>query len=198
MKANKNFRVSYSFYSKFGLPQDRIFEMLPPQLISNMGSVNCSKFYIHKGFSVQKLRLSLSLVFGLLLVFTSTGCMLFQPGASSKDSNLLPQGTGSSYTVLLKGSKPLTQEITEGMTVQSVIENTGAQRKFGKMEVVIKRQLPGKQVRHRLNVDYDPKKKRVPYDQDYTIHPNDIVLIAPDTTTQLDKVVDALSGVFGK
>lgn len=147
---------------------------------------------------MQKLQLSLSGVFCLLLLLTSTGCMLFQPGKSANDSNLLPQGTGKSYTVLLKGSKPQTHEITEGMTVQNVIDATGAQRKFGKMEIVVKRQLPGKQIRHRLNVDYDPKKKRVPYDQDYTVHPNDIILIAPDTSTQIDKAFDALSNVFGR
>ena len=44
------------------------------------------------------------------------------------------------------------------------------------MEIVVKRMIPGKKIRHRLKVDYDSKKKRVPYDQDYTIYPNDIVL----------------------
>ena len=147
--------------------------------------------------TVQKLKLISTTVLTVLFVFSS-GCMLFQPEKTAQNANLLPKGTGNSYTVLLKGSKPQTLEITEGMTVQSVLDNTGAKKRFGKMDIVVKRMIPGKQFRHNLPVDYDAGKKRVPYDQDYTIHPNDIVLISPDNTTQLDKVVDALSGVLGK
>lgn len=138
--------------------------------------------------------LSAVLCVGVLL---STGCVLFSPGRKAGDQNLLPKGTGNSYTVLLKGSKPATKEITEGMTVQDVLESSGATKRFGKMHVVIKRVIPGKQIRHKLPIDYEVKKRRVSYDQNYAIHPNDIVLVAPDKTTQLDKMVDALAGVLG-
>ena len=138
------------------------------------------------------------LVFSLVSMIMSSGCLLSRPANKVADKNLLPQPTGSSYTVLVKGSKPETRVITEGMTVQGVLDATPARKRFGKMEIVVKRVIPGKATRHQLKVDYDAKKKRIPYDQDYTIYPNDIVLISPDNTTQLDKMMDAMSGVFGK
>lgn len=141
------------------------------------------------------MRLLLPLV---LFCISQTGCMLFGSGHAKTDSNLLPQKTGQSFTVMMKGSKPVTLEITEGLTVQDAVEMSGAKRKYGDMSIVIKRVIPGKHLRHKLKVDFDAGKKRVPYDQDYSIYPNDIVLIAPESSVPLEKVADIFSGVFGR
>ena len=146
---------------------------------------------------MKKFRLVTLVCLSWLSLLTASGCSLFGTGKGSGDANLLPRETQDTYTVLLKGSKPETRQITEGMTVQGVVDTSKARKKFGNLSIVIKRVVPGKQVRHNLKVDFDTKKKRIPYDQDYTIHPNDIVLISPNKTNQLDKVVDALSGVIG-
>ena len=146
---------------------------------------------------MKTLHTSSFLLFVIVGLVGSVGCNLIGPGKNGGEASLLPKETQNTYTVMLKGFKPETKPITEGMTVQGVIEDSGAKRKFGKMDIVIKRMVPGKPQRHNLKVDYDRGKKRVPYDQDYSIYPNDIVMISPDNTTQLDKVVDALSGVLG-
>lgn len=146
---------------------------------------------------MKSIQCSSVLLAGLSCLFVFSGCNLFGPEKRSETASLLPRDTGSTFTVMLKGSKPETMEITEGMTVQGVIDSTNARKKIGGMDIVIKRMVPGKQIRHNLKVDYDNKKKRVPFDQDYTIYPNDIVMISPGNNTQLDKMVDTLSGVFG-
>lgn len=147
---------------------------------------------------MKTLHCSSLLLLGIAGLVFGAGCNLIGVGTGSGDSSLLPKETQGTYTVMLKGSKPETRPITEGLTVQGVIESTRAHKKFGKMDVVVKRAVPGHPQRHNLKVDYDKNKQRVPYEQDYAIHPNDIVMIAPNNTTQLDKVVDALSGVLGK
>lgn len=100
--------------------------------------------------------------------------------------------------MMLKGSKPETKELRQGMLVEHVLIDSGALTKFGKMDIVLKRVIPGRQERHRLDVDFDSAKKKVKEEQNYAIHPNDILIISPDNSTQLDKVIDSLSGVLSR
>lgn len=139
-----------------------------------------------------------AIAFSSILVASSTGCTLFPDGKPADVSQLLPETTGASYTVMLKGSKPETKELRQGMLVEHVLIDSGALKKFGKMDIVLKRVIPGKQGRHRLDVDFDSAKKKVKEEQNYAIHPNDIIIISPDNSTQLDKVIDSLSGVLGR
>jgi len=111
---------------------------------------------------------------------------------------MLPETTGTTYTVMLKGSKPETKELRRGMLVEHVLIDSGAIKKFGKMDVAIKRMIPGKGLRHRLDVEFDSAKKKVKEEENYAIHPNDIIIVTPDNSTQLDKVIDSLSGVLGR
>lgn len=140
--------------------------------------------------------LMLILLVSMTPVF-STGCMLISPDGKNLDE-VVGKPTGNSFTVMLKGMKPETMEITEGMRVQDVLNSSGAIKRYGKMDIVVSRMLVDKGRRFRMEVDYDPAKKRIPFEQDYVIHANDIVMIQPDNTTQFDKVVDSLSGVLGR
>lgn len=137
-------------------------------------------------------------VFSSLLPLLSSGCILFPNGDPTDVSKLLPETTGASYTVMLKGSKPETKELRQNMLVEHALIESGALKKFGKMDIVVKRVIQGKQGRHRLDVDFDSATRKVKEEQNYAIHPNDIVIISPDNSTQLDKVIDSLSGVLGR
>lgn len=154
-----------------------------------------------KGFMVTNRGLSprvrlVLLGLAVAILVPSSGCMLLDLSGKSAMDELVSNGTDSSYTVMIKGDKPATKEISEGMTLQKVLQECGAIKRFGRMDVVVQRVIPGKQMRHRLSVDFDPKKRRIPFEQDYTVHPNDIVTIVPDNSTHLDRMVDSITGVL--
>ena len=142
------------------------------------------------------MRASQLLLLAFTLLVATTGCHLISPPSDAKFQEITG-GQGSTYTVLLKGSKPEARAIQQGMTVQDVLEQSGATKRWKRLRVLVKRVIPGKQMRHRLEVDYDVNERRVPFEQDYAILPNDIILVAPDQTSQFAKTVDKLSGVFG-
>ena len=79
------------------------------------------------------------------------------------------------------------------ITVQTVLERSGAIEKFRNMEITIMRVVKESGHGLRLPVDYQGGKKAVRPEQDYAIHPNDRILIESRSNNAIDKIVESLA-----
>ena len=105
--------------------------------------------------------------------------------------------------VTLKSTSGKTKQsmlpLSAGMSVQSVVEKTGAARKFTDMEIKVYRVTPlskGQPVP--LQAEYDPAKNCVPILNDMALHPGDLVLIEENDNSQLDLMLAKLTGNAAK
>ena len=80
----------------------------------------------------------------------------------------------------------------EGLTVQDVLDKSGA--KHRDMEIDVIRKLSGSGQDLKMPVVYDSSKKRVKYEQNYAIYANDRVIIRPKNGGPFDKALGTLSG----
>ena len=141
-------------------------------------------------------QLSIS-AFALMAMLIATGCQPFQKSAAPE----MPVGGNSSamYQVQMipKFGKPTVTKhvIRDKMTVQDVIEETGAVTQFRSMEITLSRLVnePRKSVL-KLPIEYRYEKQAVVDYQNYSIHPGDTLVIKARSAGSLDKLVGALSG----
>jgi hypothetical protein len=81
-------------------------------------------------------------------------------------------------------------------TVQKVLEQSGALRKFSRVELVLARALPDGNW-HRMDVDYDRRQRLVQSETDYHVRPGDRLLVKEDPSTILDDMLEASLGSVG-
>jgi hypothetical protein len=77
------------------------------------------------------------------------------------------------------------------MCLQDALNTSGA--RFRKKDVYIVRTSPKTGTKHKLGANFDVGKQKVTLETDYAIHPDDVVVVAEDTSTVLD---DILKGVL--
>ena len=83
-------------------------------------------------------------------------------------------------------------KISEPTTVQQALEISGAMDEFSRIQVDVYRQLPDGRP---LKLPVELKKgKQVRYEQDYSLHPNDRIIVRPKSSSPLDKLVDQVFG----
>jgi hypothetical protein len=81
----------------------------------------------------------------------------------------------------------------EPITIQDVLERSGATRKYRNMDIMIHRVVEETGRVLKLRVDYEPRKKSVKPELNYAIHDKDRILVQSRTTTAISKVVDSLN-----
>jgi len=138
----------------------------------------------------------------VLMSIASTGCSALKWG---KAKEIAPVEPMCQCTVDFRPAKKKPQvgeiEIPESATVQSVLDKSGAFRKFARMDVELYRQLPNGGW-HKMDVEYDRGSKKVDPTTDYHVRAGDRVVITEDTRDILDDMMQSnlgpLGGAFGK
>ena len=134
---------------------------------------------------------------GLLLA--SSGCSTLP----QTQNQILPAGAAEAtespgvYEVQLQGTfgkASTAQGVIDGpITVQTVLERSGAIKKFRNMEITVLRVVQNSGRGIKLPVDYQAGKKSVRPEQDYAIHANDRIMIQAISNSAIDKIVDSIS-----
>lgn len=92
-----------------------------------------------------------------------------------------------------------TLPVTAETRVQTVLEQTKAYSKFGRMEVMVVRPANKKpQQVVKLVANIDLKKKQVSWDTDYAVLPGDRVIIKKDDSTILDRTLASVLPTVAK
>ncbi|MEE2825428.1 MAG: hypothetical protein VYE64_02240 [Planctomycetota bacterium] len=84
--------------------------------------------------------------------------------------------------------------INDQMTVQTVLESTGAIADYRTMEINIFRPVEGQGQMLRLPVEYDATQNHTMQECNYSIHPGDVITIQPKKNSALDKFVNSVFG----
>ena len=104
-------------------------------------------------------------------------------------------GPAASITMEIRpaGKKPeMTQlQLDNGTTVQQTLEKAKLIKRFRRMNIEVMR-VTGEQ-RAKLDVKYDHTKARVNPLYDYALHPGDHLIVAQDTSTALDDMLESIS-----
>lgn len=139
----------------------------------------------------------------LLLSALTTGCSTLNSDLSSllmlgSPAEQLPQelppGVPSVTVVMVAaGEEPVSapfpiQDITH---VQTALERTGLQNRFGRMQIELYRPLDGGN--HKLDIAFDRAKRQVPPGFDYALHPGDRLVVTEDTSTVVDDMLNSLN-----
>ena len=150
--------------------------------------------------SKQALKSTLNFGCALMLgmsVVTSTGCLggLGQTGANLPTEPVSAEST-ETYRVDMIGAFSKTSsfegEIDGPITIQDVLVNSGATKKFRNMDVMIYRVVKESGRVLKLAVDYVPRTKSVKPELNYAIHAEDRIIVQSRTTTAIDKVINSL------
>ena len=135
-------------------------------------------------------------------VMASSGCcslpsaqnLAIPTAATAATQAAEPQGV---YEVQMQGGfskASVSRGVIDGpITVQTVLERSGAIDKFRNMDITVMRVVKENGQGLRLPVDYQPGKKLVRTEQNYAIHPNDRILISSRANSTLDKVIDQVT-----
>lgn len=82
--------------------------------------------------------------------------------------------------------------ITERMTVQDVLAEADAIRRFGKIEVEVHRVSRQSRRMMKLPVNYETRERRVSYEQNYAILPNDRIVVRHAESSPLDSILGGM------
>jgi hypothetical protein len=127
------------------------------------------------------------------------GCSLFKEQAAPKlAAEVTPGPTpgappAAKYVVEIhpENGKPQSVEkpLTETTHVQSALEQTGADKKFGRAIVEVYRPLPTGGW-HKMTLEFDHRTKRVPPEYDYAVLPGDRIVVTEDPRTVADDFME--------
>jgi hypothetical protein len=136
----------------------------------------------------------------LAILFGAAGCSLLKDQSPPKlGSEVVPASAAQptpaeKYIVELRpeGGQPqiAERELGEPIHVQKALEQSGAAKKWPRMQVEMYRHLPSGGW-HKMSLEYDSKAHRVPPEFDYLVLPGDRLIVAEDTTNFLDDVVES-------
>ena len=151
--------------------------------------------------SIQALKSTVN--FGCLLllgisILTSTGCLsgLGLTGAKLPTEPVSSESMGKFRVDMIGAfnrSASFEGEIDGPVTIQDVLERSGATRKYRNMDIMIHRTVEETGRPLKLRVDYVPRKKSVKPELNYAIHDKDRILVQARTTTAIDKVLNSLN-----
>ena len=89
------------------------------------------------------------------------------------------------------------RSLTEPTTVQQMLVQSGAVKKYGRIEVELLRPLPNGGS-HRIPCEYDRATKQINPENDYALMPGDRVVVKEDASTVIDDIMRSAGGSLGK
>jgi hypothetical protein len=133
---------------------------------------------------------------GMLAIASGlVGCSVFQEQISPKlTAEVTPAAAPNAppeakYVVEIRPEKDKPQAVERPlvgeMHVQMALEQTGASKRFKRMEIELVRPLPSGGW-HKMTLEYDRQERRVPPQFDYSLLPGDRIIVKEDTTSILD------------
>ena len=127
------------------------------------------------------------------------GCSAFREKVSPQlQSELTPPNgpvvqPAAKYVVEIRPDegKPqaVEKDLTDPMHVQTALENTGAMKKFRRMDLELYRPLPNGGW-HKMRLEYDHANKQVPPEFDYSLLPGDRIIVTEDPRTIVDDIME--------
>jgi hypothetical protein len=106
----------------------------------------------------------------------------------------------STYQVLFVPHEGKTEQVQRTLSgqmhVQDAIEQTGAAKKFRRIDVELVRPLPSGGF-HRIPCEYDRSAERITPEFDYALLPGDRILVKEDPATIVDDMLNTALGPFG-
>jgi len=132
-------------------------------------------------------------------VLASSGCSSLPTTQTQALPTGAPQGQAAPafYEVHMKGSfskATSSRGVIDGpITVQTVLERSGAIDKFRNMEITLMRVVKETGQGLKLPIDFQAGKNSIRPEQDYAIHPNDQILIVSKSNSAIDKVFDSIA-----
>ena len=141
---------------------------------------------------------SIALLLSAGLLIASSGCstlnMFSQPAVLPEEE---PAPSKGMYQVEMSGSFHKSTvyqgEIDGPITVQTVLERSGAIDKFRGMDILIYRVVQETGQGLKMPVEYKYSQKMVSPEQDYAIHPNDRIVVSSRSNNALDRLVDSIT-----
>lgn len=133
--------------------------------------------------------LSPSMLASAVLIASLTGCQsLFDPAVQTTDSQ-------ESVVVQIRPAsgkpKNIQVPLTPNMRLQDVLD--ASKPGFRRQKAYIVRTSPNTGGKHKLEATFG-SNRRISLETDYAIQPGDRVVIAQDTTTSFDKVMQSVMG----
>ena len=111
----------------------------------------------------------------------SSGCMTLTPFANKSIPTDSGKASSGEYQVVLVPSmgKSTTYSgrVTDGLTVQGTLEQSGALKKFRNMDVELYRVVPESGKTLKMAFDFQPSKRILKFEQDYQILPGDRIVV---------------------
>ena len=145
------------------------------------------------------------LVLLIVLVSATAGCSITNSkkpkslaGITGPDGQQANHGT-CTVEFHRGGSKPSQLQIplSDATTVQQVLVESRATKKFKKMNINVLRvdELTGRKVK--MGVEYLPEKRHVVPHYDYVVRANDRVVVTEDNSSALDNVLGTFTKILG-
>jgi hypothetical protein len=104
-----------------------------------------------------------------------------------------PSASAAKFVVEIRPEKGKPQAIERALTeqthVQTVLEQSGALKKFKRATVEVYRPLPSGGW-HKMNLEFDKDHRQVPPEYDYAVLSGDRIIVTEDTTTAWDDVME--------
>ncbi len=155
------------------------------------------------------MRLNIPALSICLIVTTMTGCAGLGSPKSAVRAELSQTGItttsadGAGKMVVIfqpdQGQpERLELPLTEPTTVQQTLVQTGALKKFGRIEVEIHRQRPGGGGYFVIPCEYDRSTRQIDPVNDYALMPGDRVVVKEDPSGVIDDILQSASGNLGK
>jgi hypothetical protein len=118
-------------------------------------------------------------------------------GEDDKAAPAQPTASYQVYFVPHEGqAEQVTRTLSGTMHVQQALEQTGAAKKFRRIEVELVRPLPSGGF-HRIACDYDRANKQVTPEFDYALLPGDRIMVKEDPSTIVDDMLTSALGPLG-
>ncbi|MEM7457399.1 MAG: hypothetical protein AAF456_23900 [Planctomycetota bacterium] len=138
----------------------------------------------------------------VLLLTASPGCSTFGPMSADRElpaGNMSVGAENGGYTVYLSGARNMdpyhgviSTDMENPTTVQMALHASGAIDKFNAMTVNVVRTVAETGQQLRMPVDYVSREKAVRMEQDYTLHPGDVISVKMKASGAMDEVLDSL------
>ena len=143
-------------------------------------------------------------VFSLaLLLALLTGCSPIQLAPSQTiggaPAPAAPNQPTFTVEVRPSGGEPMRKQLvmSEPITVQQLLEKTGALSQFGRMDITVVRPVPGRREPLRLDVEFRRGERAVAPQEDYALQPGDQVIIEQVRRTMIEDWLDQASEMLG-
>ena len=138
----------------------------------------------------------------ILMLAASTGCSTFGPMSADRDLPTANSPVGAEnggYSVYMDGMKNrdpfhgmVSRDMNNPTTVQMALQQSGAIKNFKGMHIDVVRTVAESGQQLKMPVEYVIREKAVRMEQDYTLHPGDVIMIRAKSSTAMDQMLDSI------